>query len=53
MRGAVNLDETALAIEQFFEVATKTKHESLTDVKMESVLIMELSSLAKDIHVKT
>ena len=46
-------DETPPALEQSFKAATKLKRQLLTDLEMETVLFMELSSLAEDIHFKT
>ena len=37
----------------FFEVASKLRCELPRDIKMESILLTEFSSLAEDIHVKT
>ena len=53
MRSILNLNETPPAKEQSFNAATKLNVELSTDIEMENVLIMELSSLGKDIHVKT
>ena len=52
MRSVLDLDETPPAIEQpLFNVATKLKHDLLTNTEMESILLLKLSSLAEDIHV--
>ena len=40
-------------LERSFKAATKLKGELPTDIEMESIPPMELSSLVEDIHVKT
>ena len=47
------IDKTPPALERYFKAATKLNHELPTDLEMESIPLEELSSLAKDIHVKT
>ena len=46
-------DETPSALERSFKAATKLNCDLLTDLEMENIPLEELSSLAKDIHVKT
>ena len=53
MKSVLNLDETPSALERSFKAATKLSHELPTDIEMESMPLEELSSLVKDIHVKT
>ena len=53
MESALSLDETPFALERSFKAATKLNRELPTDLEMESIPVEELSSLAKDIHVKT
>ena len=53
MKSVLNLDETPPALERSFKAATKLKDEFPTDIEMESIPLEELSSLAKEIHVKT
>ena len=45
--------ETPLALERSLKIATKLRRESLTNIEMESIPLMEISPLAEDIHVKT
>ena len=40
-------------MERSFKAATKLRRELPTDIEMESIPLMELSSLVEDIHVKT
>ena len=40
-------------LERSFKAATKLKGELPTDIEMESIPPLELSSLVEDIHVKT
>ena len=47
------IDETRLALERSFKAGTKVNRELPTDTEIESVPLIELSSLAVDIHVKT
>ena len=53
MKSVLNLDETPSALERSFKAATKLNHELPTDIEMESIPLEELSTLVKDIHVKT
>ena len=53
MKSVLTLDETPSALERSFKAATKLRRELPKDLQMESILLMELSSLAEDIHVKT
>ena len=53
MKSVLSLDKTPPALERSFKVATKLNRELPTDLEMESVPLMELSSLAEDIDVKT
>ena len=53
MKSVLSLDETPSALERPFKVTTKLEHELPTDIEMESIPLMELSSLVEDIHVKT
>ena len=52
MKSVLSLDETPSALERSFKAATKLRRELPTDIEMESTLLMELSSLAENIHVK-
>ena len=47
----LNLDEKPSIKERSFKAATKLKRELPTDIEMESVPLMELSSLAEDINI--
>ena len=49
----MKLDETPPALQRYFNAANKLKRELLTDIKMESIPLEELSSLIQDIHIKT
>ena len=49
----LDVDKTPPALERSFRVATKLKGKLPTDLEMESIPLEELSSLVKDIHVKT
>ena len=49
----MKLDETPPALQRYFNAANKLKRELLTDIKMESIPLEELSSLVQDIHIKT
>ena len=53
MKNFVGIDKTSLALERSFKAATKLSRELPTDLEMESIPLEELSSLVKDIHVKT
>ena len=52
MKNFLGIIETPPALERSFKVATKLRRELPTDIEMESIPLMELSSLAEDIHVK-
>ena len=49
----LGVDKTPPALERSFKAGTKLKSKLPTDIKMESIPIEELSSLVKDVHVKT
>ena len=53
MKSFLGLDETPPALGRSFKAATKLRRELPTDIEMESIPLMELPSLAEDIHVKT
>ena len=53
MKSVLSLDKTLSAMERSFKAATKLRRELPTDIEMESIPLMELSSLVEDIHVKT
>ena len=53
MKSVLSLDETLSALERSFKAATKLNRELPMDLEMESIPLMELSSSAEDIHVKT
>ena len=53
MKSVLSLDETHAALERSFKVPTKLRRELPTDIEMESIPLMELSSLVEDIRVKT
>ena len=53
MKSVLSLDQTPSALERSFKAATKLRHQLPTDIEMESIPLMELSSLVEDIHVKT
>ena len=53
MKNFAGFDKTPPALERSFKVATKLSRELPTDLEMESIPLEELSSLVKDIHVKT
>ena len=53
MKSVLNLNETPSALERPFKAATKLKRELPTDIEMESIPLMEFSSLVEDIHIKT
>ena len=52
MKIFLGVDKTPPAIERSFKAATKLKSELPTYIEMESIPLMELSSLVEDIHVK-
>ena len=51
MKSVLSLDKTPSALERSISAASKL--ELPTDLQMESIPLKELSSLVKDIHVKT
>ena len=53
MKSFLSIDETPRALERSFKSTTKLRPELQTDIEMESIQFMELSSLAEDIHTKT
>ena len=44
---------TRPVLERLTSAASKLKSELLTDLKMESILLKELSSLVENTHIKT
>ena len=52
MKNFLGIDETPPALEKSFKAVTKLRRELPTDIEMESIPLMELSSLAENIHVK-
>ena len=44
--------ETPLTLVRSFKAATKLKHKLLTNIEMETVPLVKISSLAENIHVK-
>ena len=52
MKSVLSLDKTSSALERSLKAATKLRRELPTDLQIESIPLMELSSLAKDIHAK-
>ena len=53
MKNFLGMVETPPALERSFKAATKLKCELPTDIEMEIIPLMELPTLAEDIHVKT
>ena len=53
MKKFLGLDEAPLSLERSLKTATKLKSELPTDLQMESISLKDLSSLAKEIHIKT
>ena len=53
MKNFLDIDRTPPSLERSLSVASKLKSELTTDLEMESIPPMELSSLVEDIHVKT
>ena len=53
MKNILGVDETPPALERSFKAATKLKSELPTYIEMESIPVMELSTLAEDIYIKT
>ena len=52
MKSVLNLDETPSALYISFKAATKVSRELPTNIEMESIPLMELSSLVEDIMLK-
>ena len=53
MKNFLAINKTPSTLERSFKAATKLRRELLTDIKMESIPLMKLSSLAEDILIKT
>ena len=53
MKSVLSLDETPSALERSLKAATKLSCVLPTSLEMESIPLKDLSSLAKEIHVKT
>ena len=53
MKSVLSLAEPPTALERSFRAAIKLRRELPTDIEMESIPLMELSSLVEDIHGKT
>ena len=53
MKNLLDNEETPPALEQSFKAATKLKRQLSTDLEMQTVPLMSLLSLAKDIQVKS
>ena len=53
MKNLLDNEETPPALEQSFKAATKLKRQLSTDLEMQTVPLMGLLSLAKDIQVKS
>ena len=53
MKNALGLEKKSSALERSLKAATKLSPKLPTDLEMESIPIMELSSLVKDIDIKT
>ena len=53
MKSVLSLDETPSALERSFKAPTKLSRGLPSDLEMESIPLEHLSSLAKDIHIKT
>ena len=53
MKNVLGVDKTLPALERPFKAATKLKGDLPTDLEMETIPLEEISSLAKEIHVKT
>ena len=52
MKNFLGIDKALPALQRSFKVTTKLRRGLLTDIEMESIPLMELSSLAEDIHAK-
>ena len=53
MKSFLDVDKALLVLEISFKAASKLIRDLPTDIEMESIPPEELSSLAKNIHVKT
>ena len=53
MKIFLGIDKTPPALERSFKAATKLSRELPTDLEMESIPLIRLSSLAEDIHART
>ena len=53
MKNFLVINKTPSTLERSFKAATKLRRELLTDIQMESIPLMKLSSLAEDILIKT
>ena len=53
MKSVLSLDETPSALERSFKAGTKLMRELPTDIEIESITLEGISSLVRDIHVKT
>ena len=53
MKSVLNLDKAPSALEGSISDASELKSELRTDFQMESIALKELSSLTKEIHIKT
>ena len=51
MKNLLSIDETPSTLETSFRAATKLRRELPTDMEMESIPLMELSSLSEDNHL--
>ena len=47
----MNLDETPTALERSINAAAKLRLELPTNIEMESIPLMKLSSLAEEVHI--
>ena len=53
MKSVLSLDEIHSALERSFKAAAKDRRELPVDIEIESIKLMETSSLVEEIHVKT
>lgn len=53
MKHSLGIGEIPPVLGRSFKAATKLKHELPKDIEKESIPLIELSSLVKDIHAKT
>ena len=53
MKSVLSLEKTPSTLERSLKAATKFSHELPADLEVESIPLMELSSLVEDIHIKT